>query len=85
MKSVLAAHGVGFRRTHDLVDLADVLSDSGFALPDEVRAVVSLNPFVVEARYDFLPPTSVPLDRAALRRQVRALRTWAEAVVGQVA
>ena len=84
MKAVLAAHAIEFRRTHDLVDLADVLSESGFALPEDVRELDALNPFAVEARYDFLPPSSAPLDRATTRRQILSLRTWAEELVNRV-
>ena len=81
MKAVLAAHAIEFRRTHDLADLADVLSASGFALPEHLRQLDALNPFAVEARYDFLPPSSAPLDRQTMRRQIAALRMWVQETV----
>jgi hypothetical protein len=64
-----------------LLELTDVLEDSGVTLPDELRGLDSLNPFAVEARYDFLPPSSSSLDRKLLRSQIRLLRAWAEALV----
>lgn len=85
MKAVLAAHAVEFRRTHDLIDLADVLTEAGFSPPSETRGLDALNPFAVEARYDFLPPSSAPLDRLAARSQIRSLRVWAETLVERVA
>lgn len=85
MKAVLAANAVEFRRTHDLVDLAEVLSQSGFVIPEALRGLDSLNPFAVEARYDFLPPSSAPLDRPGARRQILALRLWAEMLVNDAA
>jgi HEPN domain-containing protein len=84
LKAVLAANTIAFRRTHDLVDLSDTLKDAGLPVPIALAQLDALNPFAVEARYDFLPSSSAPLDRAGMRQLVRALRTWAEALVHSI-
>ncbi len=80
-KAVLAAHVVVYRKTHDLGELADLLSDAGHPLPDALSELDVWTPFAVEARYDFLASTSAPLDRPAARELLRQLRAWAEAGV----
>jgi HEPN domain-containing protein len=78
MKAVLCARGVGYRRTHDLQELHDLLDDAGLALPDAVRELVSWSPFAVAYRYDDWPATD-SVDRVRAHDLVRAAITWTEA------
>ncbi|MGH6627380.1 MAG: HEPN domain-containing protein [Burkholderiaceae bacterium] len=70
LKAVLSAHGIEFRRTHDLVLLLELLSDKGLPPPPEADWLDELNPYAVEARYGTIEPEG--LDRP------RALRTSAQ-------
>ena len=56
LKAVLAHCGVAFRRTHDVAELLDLLSDAGCALPAEANRLDELNPYAVEARYGLVEP-----------------------------
>jgi len=53
LKAVLAIKSVPFRRTHDLAELIDILSDKGISVPIPMDKCVELTPFAVEYRYDF--------------------------------
>ncbi len=50
IKSVLAWHGIEFRRTHDLLALAELLPESDFPITDDW--LIRLTPYAVEFRYD---------------------------------
>jgi HEPN domain-containing protein len=78
LKAVLAAHGVVYRRTHNLDELILLLSGNGISFPDDLLPVRSFTTFAVEPRYGDLPPEEVVLDRSAARDCLRRLRTWAE-------
>lgn len=52
MKGVLVAHGVVFRRTHDLDYLADLLDQEGIELPLTRHQLRRLVPFAVTIRYE---------------------------------
>ena len=81
IKAVLSLHGVGYRRTHDLGELMDLLRAAGIDYPAELDASVALTPFAAEMRYDYLPPeatTEQPLDRVGAMHLVRASLAWAE-------
>ena len=54
LKAVLSAHGVEFRRTHDLLTLLDLLQDNGLPAPPAADWVDELNPYAVEARYGMI-------------------------------
>lgn len=76
LKAVLAHCGVAFRRTHDVAELLDLLSDAGCALPAEANRLDELNPYAVEARYGLVEPGA--LDREAATLMVGAGIAWAE-------
>ncbi len=79
LKAVLAAHSVPFRRTHDLVELIDLIRANGIAFPGELEEVRRLGPFAAELRYDDLPAEDErPIDRAWLMDCVQRTRGWAE-------
>jgi hypothetical protein len=51
IKSVLAMHGVVYRRTHDLLLLAALATEAGIALPVNRDLLARLGPYAVEFRY----------------------------------
>lgn len=76
LKTVLAAHGVDFPRTHSLRYLLDLLADHDLAPPRVLHGITELYPFGVQLRYD-VPLDEEPLDRTAIRHQLEDLREWA--------
>jgi len=76
LKAVLAHEGVVFRRTHDVAELLDLLSDAGIVSPPHADGLDELNPFAVEARYGLAEPGRV--DREATTLMVGAVLAWAE-------
>ncbi len=82
LKAILVARGVEFRRTHDLVELVDVLDDNHVIVPGEIADLETLNPFAVELRYDLFPSGAIgAFDRVFARDIVAKLRIWAESVL----
>ena len=75
LKAVLSAHGIPFRRTHDIVELLDLLADSGIEAPPHADWLDSLNPYAVEMRYGLVEPSGLDRDTALAR--VRAVVDWA--------
>jgi len=75
LKGVLAQAGIAFRRTHDLGELLDLLSDAGRARPPDAEQLDELNPYAVEARYGLVGPGA--LDRGKATRMVDSTLAWA--------
>jgi HEPN domain-containing protein len=80
LKAVLFARLVEFRRTHDLIELADLLERNGVKVPIASRWFKSLNPFAVAFRYEEAEPRRI--DTPALSDVVRKVRAWAGEMVG---
>lgn len=78
MKAVLSLKEIEFRKTHDLVELIDLLRDHGQSLPTESESLGTLNPFAVTLRYDLFEIEVESLDRESILRTVEAVRSWAE-------
>lgn len=76
LKAVLAAKAIPFRKTHDLVELVDLLKDRLHLTPPHIEMLDQLNPFAVTFRYEFLDLE--PVNRAQLRSAVETIRQWAE-------
>jgi HEPN domain-containing protein len=76
LKAVLASKAIPFRKTHDLVELVDLLQDQLGLDPPNVDVLDHLNPFAITFRYDFLDLE--PLDRSQLRKAIEEIRRWAE-------
>ena len=76
LKAVLAYHQVEFRRTHDLKSLYEAFQIDNIALPPFSDELLSLNPFAVLFRYEFLNTETI--DRQHTRHLVLSLRKWAE-------
>ncbi len=82
IKAVLFAHGVEFRRTHDLLELAGNISTAGIALPCETGSLLKLSPFAVELRYDDQTIPRLTAEEATLI--VAQTLTWADAKVAEI-
>ena len=52
LKSVLIRMGIEFRKTHDLIELADRIERHGKHLPIEKERLSQLIPYAVALRYD---------------------------------
>ncbi len=81
LKAVLFSRQIEFRRTHDLLELAQLLTISGIALPLSDEPLYHLNPFAVAFRYDDLEISGVAQNDVA--DWVIAVRSWAEKQVRQ--
>lgn len=81
LKAVLSAHGVEFRRTHDLLTLLDLLQDNHLPAPPAADWVDELNPYAVEARYGTIEPTG--LDRQFAVRIVQEIIDWAAGCIAK--
>ena len=82
LKAALSAQGVVSPRTHRLGDLLDLARDRGLTVPQEFDTLHQLTPFAVEYRYEFFAEeVEKPLDRIAIREEVRRLRTWVETML----
>jgi HEPN domain-containing protein len=76
LKATLAHAGIAFRRTHAIVELLDLLFDSGRGAPPFSERLDELDPYAVQARYGLVEPTA--LDRGATSHMVEAVVGWAE-------
>ncbi len=78
-KAVLAARGIRFRKTHDLLELIDLLVDNGVAFPDELEQARFLTPFATDFRYEeFFQGSIDSFDRHSALRCIENVRCWAE-------
>ena len=75
LKAVLFLHRIEFRRTHDLVKLAELLRNQGIDPPVPDGALRRLNPFAVTFRYDDTDIARITREEAA--EIVTATRDWA--------
>jgi len=75
LKAVLSANGVAFRRTHDIAELLDLLSDSQLPSPPFAETLDELNPFAVDARYGLIGAGA--LDRGRIPALIDAVLDWA--------
>ncbi len=77
LKALLSEQGVVFRRTHDLTELCDLLTDASQPLPAELTEIDFLTPYGVTFRYAD-DATLKPLDRPTTRDLLRQLRQHVE-------
>ena len=78
LKAVLCANEIAFRKTHDLVELIDLLRDNKKPLPPGVDSLDSLNPYAVALRYDLFDAEPCDFERDAVLKIVADVRSWAE-------
>ena len=80
LKAVLIRHGIEFRKTHDLVELLDLIADRDKPLPPHADSLDELNPYAAEFRYGFIEPKG--LDRRRVQEKVAAVLAWAVKQIG---
>lgn len=82
LKAWLAIHGQVFPLTHNLGVLLDVLQARE---PDAegFRALIALNPFAVQFRYEAMTDDAEPLDRESLAASVEALLHRVQRALGE--
>ena len=78
LKAVLSANEIAFRKTHDLVELTDLLRDHNKPLPPDVELLDTLNPYAVMLRYDLFDAEPAALERDNVLKIVVEVRSWAE-------
>ena len=84
LKAVLSLNSIIYRKTHDLTELTDLLSDNGIEFPLSLENAIELTPFAVEFRYDFLPPETgnvSRMERPELREIVSSILEWARLTI----
>jgi len=77
LKAVLSHARVAFRRTHDIAELLDLLSDSALPAPPHADHLDELNPYAVEMRYGLVEPCG--LDRGETGAMLKDVLAWARA------
>jgi HEPN domain-containing protein len=75
LKAVLAHAAVRHRRTHDIAELLDLLTDAGLPAPPHAEVLDELNPYAVEMRYGLIQPGV--LDRQATLAMIDEVVAWA--------
>jgi HEPN domain-containing protein len=79
LKALFAAEGKTYPMTHRLAELIDLAKEQGIQIPEHFDEVRVLTPFAVEFRYDVFPLESEePLDKTAVRKLLKEIRTWVE-------
>jgi len=82
LKAVLSEKRIVYRRTHDLHELLQLLSNNGILIPDTLAELDVLSPYAVEFRYDVLPEEKeTPLDRREAMELVHMTRDWASGII----
>lgn len=74
LKAALVLHGVVFRRTHDLLELNDLILGAGSTVPVERSLLARLVPYAVELRYVGIGGPTVSLQEA--EQAITALAAW---------
>ena len=83
LKAVLAIRSVRYRKTHDLVELNDLIRQNGIRFPPGLEEIRRLTPFAAEFRYDDLDTErEPPFDRSWATTIVARARTWVESILG---
>ena len=79
LKAVMCLHGLEFRRTHDLEELAAQLTDVGVSPAVDATELRPLTPYAVEYRYD--DDAVDLLTGTEARAIVESLLAWADTQV----
>jgi HEPN domain-containing protein len=81
LKAVAVSLGAQFRKTHILLDVADVIRAHSGEVPFSPEELASLDPWAVVGRY---PGTDEPSDEIAERalRLAERIYAWAKGAVG---
>ncbi|HUV82129.1 MAG TPA: HEPN domain-containing protein [archaeon] len=82
LKALLMAREIPYRRTHDLRELIDLISDQNIHFPEPLMEVRTLSPFAVEFRYDYMPmEEETSFNRNNALEIVKQLRIWIEETI----
>lgn len=81
LKAVLSGGRIAFRRTHDIAELLDLLTDASLPLPPGADRLDELTPYAVEYRYGLIEPRGLDCQRA--RTTVEAVLVWARQAIEQ--
>ncbi|MGF1546413.1 MAG: HEPN domain-containing protein [Thiotrichales bacterium] len=76
MKATLAARGINYRRTHDLVELNAIAQRHAIEVPVTEELLTRLSPYAVEFRYAGAQAPHVATSEAT--SAILILQTWAE-------
>jgi HEPN domain-containing protein len=84
LKAALSQLQVAFKKTHDLVQLLNLLETSGIAAPHEVTECRRLGPYAVFFRYeDISDEGGSTLDRTWVVACVRKTREWVDTLLAR--
>jgi HEPN domain-containing protein len=68
LKALLSYNGIRFRKTHDVLELIDLLIDNGYNIPEHLLGLDEFTPYTVECRYELFP-----------LEEIQSWRSWIEA------
>jgi len=78
MKAVLVSREIIFRKTHNLVELSDLLVGDGVQSPMEPSTLDKLNPYAVGLRYG---ETETEISKKEAEMIVETVRRWVGKVI----
>ena len=82
LKALLMSKNISYRRTHDLRELIDLISDYYIEFPETLMEIRTLSPFAVEFRYDYIPmEEEEDFNRQKALEMVQQLRIWIENIL----
>jgi HEPN domain-containing protein len=83
LKAALSHHQVVFKKTHDLVQLFNLLKATGVSVPPEIEESRRLGPYAVAFRYeDIATDEEAPaLDRSWAAQCVERTRKWVDSLL----
>ena len=82
LKALLMSKNISYRRTHDLRELIDLISDYYMEFPETLMEIRTLSPFAVEFRYDYIPmEEEEDFNRQKALEMVQQLRIWIENIL----
>ena len=81
MKAAMAIHGITYPRSHDLVQLRDMLAAANHAFPLSQNTLEALNPYAVSSRYNL--ETDELLDERQAADAVQICLEWTKQTISK--
>jgi len=81
MKAVLVSQGIIFRKTHNLVELSDLLMDNGVQPPMESSTLDKLSPCAIGLRYG---ETETEITKEEAETIVETVRRWVGKIISGI-
>lgn len=78
LKAILSLRGIHFRRTHDIRELLDLLSDNEIELPEAFEHLDEWTPYAVEYRYEDTEIQETGFDRSAAVKILDDVLSWVD-------